>query len=228
LNNDNYGFAKGNNVLYEFASTTNLFSYYLLLNNDTIVTSKFLFKLISTAKTNPNISAVSGRIIDASKPTISSFGGYISYLRGSGYLYSNSNSNNITFLSGCLMLIKASVIKEVGLFDENYFLYLEDVDLCFKFIKHGKVLAVNPDSIILHKESQSTGKKSNLTIYYNFRNRLYFIRKNQKNIILKIVFYFFFISSRLLYLFIRPHLYKIYRKSFLDFYSGKFGEQSII
>lgn len=227
LNDENYGFAKGNNFLYKFASSIYSYDHYLLLNNDTKVTPFFLSKLLVTSYKDSNIAAVSCIITDYFNHNNSTFGGYISFLKGSGYFYTKSTNKRITFLSGCLMLIKASIIEEFGLFDENYFLYLEDVDLSLKYLRNGKKLALNQEVVIYHKESRSTGKRSDLTVYYNVRNRLYFTYKNQKNFFLKISFYLFFISSRFIKLVFQPSLLKIYKKSIKDFYNRNLGKQTI-
>jgi len=227
LNNENFGFAKGNNFLNKFAASKYPYDHYLLLNNDTKVTPFFLTKLLVTSYNDSNIAAVSCIISDYFNHNKSTFGGYISFFKGSGYFYTKAPHKRITFLSGCLMLIKASIIKELGLFDENYFLYLEDVDLSLKFIRNGKKLVVNQETVIFHKESRSTGKRSNLTVYYNVRNRLYFINKNQKNTLFKLLFYLFFISTRLMNLLFQPSLLKIYQKSIRDFYHRNLGKQII-
>jgi GT2 family glycosyltransferase len=226
-NKENFGFAKGNNFLYKFSSSKYNYDHYLLLNNDTIVTPFFLTKLLITSNNDFNIAAVSCKICDYQNPKKVTFGGYISFFKGSGYFYTKPTQKIITFLSGCVMLIKSTALQDVGLFDENYFLYLEDVDLSLKLIRNGKKLAVNNEVVIFHKESRSTGKRSNLTIYYNVRNRLYFVSKNQTNPFGTLLFYLFFLTSRLISLVFHPNLFKIYKKSFSDFYRRNLGKQII-
>lgn len=82
------------------------------------------------------------------------------------------------FASGCCVLIPAAVLKQVGLFDESYFLYWEDADLSMRIRQAGFQLYFCPQSVIWHKNAGSTGGSgSKLQQYYQKRNRLKFALK---------------------------------------------------
>ena len=94
-------------------------------------------------------------------------------------------------MTGCCMLIKRKVFKEVGLLPEEYFMYYEDVDFCAQVQKAGYKLGVCLDSVIYHKESSSSGGAgSAFAIQWNTRNRLIFIKKYKCYWILTKMFFY--------------------------------------
>lgn len=182
----NLGFAGGNNVGIKSSLDQNA-DFILLLNNDTVVEKGFLEPLINKFNAEDQAGIVAPQINYFSQPKrIWSAGGKISKVRGSGFAISNKLDNEIPqtdryvdFVSGCCMLIKAQVFKRVGLFDEKFFLYVEDTDLCFRVKKAGYRIFVTPQSKIFHKVNSSTKNDfSVLPLYYTTRNRLYFSKKN--------------------------------------------------
>lgn len=81
---------------------------------------------------------------------------------------------NVTFATGCAMMISRSVFERIGLFDERYFLYLEDADLSVRAQRAGFRIRYEPRAVIWHKNAQSSGVGSGLQDYYFTRNRLLF------------------------------------------------------
>ncbi len=187
LKNDlNLGFAGGNNIGIKKALESNS-NFILLINNDTIVESNFLSVLLDSFKLNEKLGIIAPQINYYNEPKkVWSAGGKISKIRGSGFAITNKLENELAqtdryveFVSGCCMLIKKEVFQTVGLFDENYFLYLEDTDLCHRVNKAGYKIVVTPKSKIFHKVNKSTQNNySTLPLYYTTRNRLYFAKKN--------------------------------------------------
>ncbi len=183
---ENLGYAGGNNLGIKYL-LENDGDFVLLLNNDTTVDEYFLEKLVRKFGTDNTIGISAPQIYFFNQPSkIWSTGGKISKIRGSGVSYSSKNFNKINkrngsfeFVSGCCMLVKKEVFQKVGFFDENYFLYDEDTDFCFRVKKNGYKICVEPDSKIYHKVKGSTSKLvSTLPLYYETRNRLYFAKKN--------------------------------------------------
>lgn len=184
--NENLGFAGGNNVGIKY-SLEEKADYILLLNNDTTVATNFLEPLVNKFNSSDQVGITAPQINYFKEPDkIWSAGGKISRIRSSGFTKSNikeakfnKEHKSVTFVSGCCMLIKRVVILNVGLFDENYFLYTEDTDLCFRTIKAGYKIYVVSKSKIFHKVNSSTEKNlSLLPLYYTTRNRLYLAKKN--------------------------------------------------
>ncbi|HUQ85043.1 MAG TPA: glycosyltransferase family 2 protein [Candidatus Limnocylindrales bacterium] len=80
----------------------------------------------------------------------------------------------IEFATGCCMLIKKEVFEKVGLFDEKYFLYYEDADLCERVKKAGFDIHYVPKGIVYHDNAGSSGSGSSLHDYFLTRNQMIF------------------------------------------------------
>jgi len=83
---------------------------------------------------------------------------------------------DVAYISGCSILLRTDISE--AYFDEKYFAYCEDIDLCFRLRNKGYRLVYEPGSIVRHKASKSTGGKkyNRTTLYYTTRNKLYFFR----------------------------------------------------
>jgi len=182
---ENLGFAGGNNLGIEKSQG----EFLLFLNNDTELTENFVGTLMSEFIQNPNIGLLSPLILYHEDKTKIQYAGYteMNYLTGRnktiGSLESDNNqfldkSEETGFVHGAAMMCKRIDLESVGLMEENYFLYYEEMDWCEKFRKAGKKIWFTGKAKIYHKESISVGKDSSLKIYFMFRNRMLFIRKN--------------------------------------------------
>lgn len=234
---ENLGFAGGNNVGIQYALEKEA-DYILLLNNDTKVSSDFLEILVRKYQTSEQAGIVAPRInYFEEQKKIWSDGGYISQLRGSGFAYSDkletevdSSDKTVTFVSGCCMLISKEVLQKIGSFDEKYFLYIEDTDLCQRTIKAGYKILVSHQSKIFHKVSSSTKNRNRaLPLYYTTRNRLFFAKKHFKN------FYYLTCTYLILSMIIKStgwlmigsfkNIFSVYN-AFKDFFTGKMGDKN--
>lgn len=177
----NLGFSGGNNLGIKAAEQFNP-QYYLLLNSDTVVTPDFLNILIETAEKNDNVGIVTGKINFFSEPTKIWFGGgKFDFKRGIGshmrYNTTDYGSTgevfDISFATGCLMLIPQKTIAECGMLEESFFLYAEDTEYSCRVLKGGKRILFCEDALIYHKVSSSTSKMSISSQYYVIRNNLY-------------------------------------------------------
>lgn len=183
---ENLGFSGGNNLGIKYALDKQA-DFILLLNNDTTAESDFLGKLLDVFNRNNNLGISAPQINYYDTPEIVwTVGGKISKIRGSGFAYSDKNESEIenkekvvTFASGCCLLIKREVFNKVGLFDEKFFLYVEDTDFCYRTGKAGYKIIVSPNSKIYHKIGRSVSEDlKQLPLYYTTRNRLFFAKKN--------------------------------------------------
>jgi GT2 family glycosyltransferase len=184
-NKNNDGFAKGNNIGMKWAKNKYDPDYYWLINNDTEVDTHALTELIKTVSNNKfDIVGSQIRYWDSSK--IYCLGGGklnlwtgIDSLWGAKIDYHNSYIPNYqSFICGCSLLLSKSILESVSGFDEDYFLYSEDVDLCVRARRKGYELGYSSDSIVFHKSSQTSGYHSPTYIYYFLRNKLIFMKKN--------------------------------------------------
>jgi len=176
----NTGFCKGNNIGMEQAAA-NEAEYFLILNNDTIVTTDFLKPMVGIAQREDNVGMVGGIICYAGKPDLISFAGgtFDAYLEDhqklDGHPVSDIVSGKILdtdLLIGCLMLIPRRVYEQVGGFYEAFFLMSEDWEYSIRVKKAGYRLVIATASCIYHKVGQSLGVLSPLAYYYGTRNRL--------------------------------------------------------
>lgn len=180
---DNYGVAKGNNIGIQYCLDHD-FDYVLLLNNDTEVEEKMLSVLLEAA--SESVITVP-KIYYYSRPNELWFaGGEINWKRGITIHYGDEQEDKgqydeqkqIEYAPTCCMLIHTSVFKKIGLMDEKIFMYYDDVDFCVRLNEKGYKIVYVPTSILWHKvNSTSGGGKSRIAIYYNNRNRFYFMNK---------------------------------------------------
>ncbi len=92
-----------------------------------------------------------------------------------------SKRREIDLATGACMFVSRKVFETIGLFDEKYFLYLEDMDFCHKAKKSGFVIMFEPDALVWHKNAASAGGSGSVVQdYYISRNRLLFATKYAK------------------------------------------------
>ncbi|MFH1359471.1 MAG: glycosyltransferase family 2 protein [Candidatus Omnitrophota bacterium] len=228
---ENLGFAGGNNVGIKMALERGA-EYVLLLNNDTIVTPDFLTQLVQSAQTIQNLGILGTKINHYPDKDIIWFSrGKIDYFRGAFYHINKERKNLVDsdFITGCLMFIPASVLQDVNLFDERYFLNAEDVDLSQRIKKAGYKLVVNQDAVIYHQFSASMGGiHSKRNQYYFHRNRMLFFSKNLFGLKKYLFFCFQFILAIPAWLciqFIQGHFVSIQGAwlGYVDYFKGRFG-----
>jgi hypothetical protein len=188
-NKENLGYAKGNNVGIRYALENNA-DYIWLLNNDTVVEQNALLNMVIEAEGDPLIGIIGSKIyyLNSAKK-IWFAGAMINWSRGiSNHIGMNETDvgqydyvKEIDRVAGCSMLVKREVCNRVGLFDDNFFLYVEEVDWCVRARKAGFKCLFVPSSIVYHRGLASVsliGSCSKVFNYYNTRNFLYLIQKS--------------------------------------------------
>jgi GT2 family glycosyltransferase len=221
ISEKNLGFAGGNNIALKHAKG----DYILLLNNDTEVKPDFLDSLVELMESDKKIAIASSKILYFYEDNTIQYAGASPInpitSRGRHYGYKEIDHGQLdevtetSYPHGACMMIRKSVLEELGLLYEGYFLYYEELDFAERVKRAGYKIYFQPNSSIFHKESISTGKNSPLKTYYMNRNRLLFVRRNSSGITLFLgVIYFFLISlpkNTLKYLFNKEHLSALYR-----------------
>ncbi|HWP83428.1 MAG TPA: glycosyltransferase family 2 protein [Bacteroidota bacterium] len=164
-NSVNVRFAGGNNVGIRHALERGA-EYVLVLNNDTVVDAMVLDELIRTAESDPSIGMVGAKVLYYTDPQRIWFaGGRIHWWSGwiahEGIREMDRRQHDIVkdvdYLTGCCILAKREVIEEIGLFDERFFMYGEDVDWCLRARRAGYRLVFQPKAKVWHKVSVSVG-----------------------------------------------------------------------
>lgn len=188
----NGGYANGMNLGINYA-LKNGADYIVILNNDTIVTENFLNNLMITAYSKEKIGIVSPKVgYIGQEDTLYCGGGNFSKLKCTGVAeyqgksfekYATEN-REINFAEGCCLLVKREVFEKVGLFEEKFFMYFEDVEFSERVTKYFKIMFCS-DAVIYHKSGagKSWVDYSPLYYYYYTRNRMWLFSK--KNILLK-------------------------------------------
>jgi GT2 family glycosyltransferase len=180
----NLGFAGGNNVgLRHLLGSTS--DFVLLLNNDTQVAPDLLERLLDVVTAHGDRTTVGAITLSLERPEAVQFGGaawepatfHFRWLHGNlddpAYTPEMIESD---YIQGSAMLIPVAALREVGLFDERYFLVYEDTDWCYRARAHGYRCCISTRARIWHKESPSFGGKNALYVYFATRNRLLWAR----------------------------------------------------
>lgn len=194
-NTENVGFSRANNQALKCAKG----KYILLLNPDTVVEEDTFTKVIAFMDKTPDAGALGVKMIDGkgnflpeSKrglptpwvafykifglsslfPQSKKFGKYhLSYL--------NKNKiHEVDVLAGAFMLLRKSVLDEVGILDEAFFMYGEDIDLSYRIQKSGLKNYYYPETTIIHYKGESTKKGSLNYVKLFYKAMLIFAKKH--------------------------------------------------
>ena len=231
---ENLGITGGNNAGMAWCRA-NKCDWVLLLNNDTVVQPDFLSNLL--AQTEPNCLLVPKIYFYDNQTLINNHFGGFDYRRGvhTDWFYGKPDSpasgtvQRGTMANTCALLIPKVVVDRVGPMDDQYFIYCDDTDFITRAVRGGSRIKFVPDAILFHRESSSSGgTDSPLSIYYTTRNRLYFMRKHQKNPAVLLFFWGYFTLTRVVVgaRYLRRgqvSQFRAMRNGIVDFLRGKMG-----
>jgi GT2 family glycosyltransferase len=175
-NSANFGFGKGNNPGIRYAIDSGA-EFVWLLNNDTEVMPDTLSLLVNKISESEKHGAAGTEILDFDNKTVLVWGGGMVNLNRfyTCNLHAAHPAVTPDYLTAASVLLRSEALKQTGLFDEIFFMYWEDVDLCFRLKQNGWTLAVADGARILHMEGSSS--ESVFKDYYAFRSVLYFASK---------------------------------------------------
>ncbi len=181
----NLGVAGGLNVGLEAALAEDP-DYILVLNNDIEVDPWMLGEMVKVAERDPTIACVGPKAYYFwDRHRIWSAGGILRFKesitreRGMGQIDRGQydEDGEVDYVNTCAMLIRASVVREVGLCDPNYFLALEDADWCVRMKQRGYRCYYTHRAVLWHMVSQSTGVYKPGRTYHTGRSTAIFVRR---------------------------------------------------
>jgi hypothetical protein len=187
-NKDNPGFAKANNQAIAKARG----KYVLLLNPDTIVLPDSIDKMLKFMDANGGVGAIGPKIFAEDMCTVSScaarkFPSILLVFLGLAklnFLLKHQDINrggDTDSLSGACMMVRKEAIDAVGMLDEDFFMYAEDIDWCYRIKRSGRTVFYLPEAAIVHYGERSAVKKfseienmtENFQAYYKYFNKHY-------------------------------------------------------
>ncbi len=232
---ENLGTAGGNNIGVRYCLDEG-FDRVLILNNDTVLTPDFLSKLVAFA--DERTIAVP-KILYRDDPRLISthagdfdwrFGLFRRTFHGKPDGPATNRPRDLQTASFCCALVPAAAFREVGLLDERFFMYYEETDWLRHALAAGYRLRYDPEAVIYHMESASSGGgwMTPFKHYYATRNRLYLVRKNSTSRLWFALFTLYFLSTRLAYLGRYAmkrdgRMAKALALGVLDYYRGRMG-----
>ena len=194
-NQDNVGFAKANNQAIRISSG----EYVLLLNPDTLVEEDTFEKCIRFMDETPDCGGLGVKMVDGQGRFLPESKRGIPYPKSSFYklfglskLFPKSKkfgayhatyigedeTHEVEVLSGAFMMMRKSVLDKVGLLDEDYFMYGEDIDLSYRILKGGYKNYYFPQTRIIHYKGESTKKGSLNYVYVFYKAMQIFAKKH--------------------------------------------------
>lgn len=196
-NTKNLGFAGGVNTGIKYA-LDNGFEYIALFNNDAISDKNWLQGLVDSIQPK-EIGISTGLLLRENGKTIDSTGDWYS-IWGLPFPRDRNNSTSKAAKSGVVFgatggasLYKSELFKTIGLFDEDFFAYYEDVDISFRAQLAGWSVVYEPKSVAYHKQGATANKISGFATYQTFKNLpLLFIKNVPRRLLFSIGFRFYF------------------------------------
>ena len=186
---ENWAFCKGNNEAIPHARG----KYIVLLNNDVEVTPGWLDPLVTTMDTHSDVAAVQPKLLQyTDRHRFEYAGGSGGFIDRFGYPFTRGrlfftmeedngqydDERDIFWATGAAVMFRKTALDEVGLLDEQFFMHMEEIDLCWRLKRAGYRIRVNPKSIVYHIGGGSLPYGNSKKAYYNFRNSLLMLYKN--------------------------------------------------
>ncbi len=181
---ENKGFAGGVNAGIRLAIKMKA-TYVALLNNDAVADKNWLAELVSYMDNHDRTGIVTSKILDSTGDKLDSTGDYytiwgLPYPRGrnESNIDKYDSSVEIFGASGGASLYRLSMLEEIGLFDEDFFAYYEDVDISFRAQLAGHKVSYVPAAVVYHQIGATSGKLKGFTTYQTMKNLQLLYYKN--------------------------------------------------
>jgi len=193
---DNLGFAGGNNVGLRYALNCRDMDFVWLLNNDTVIAPDCLTNMVNYSQQQNLPNMCGSTILYYNDPSVIQALGGCRYNKWTGLASTSlgrglaadtdidhkTYEEQLSYIAGASWLLPKQYLIDIGLMEESYFLYCEEIDWCVRNNNKYK-LCYAPDAIVYHKEGSSIGSPNDerssslLSDFYIFRNKLRFTRR---------------------------------------------------
>ncbi len=178
----NLGFTGGNNVGIRHC----VGEFVALLNNDTVVRPRWLEALVEAAGADERVGGVASKLLFKHEPGRINSAGLHLYRDGRGGDRGFREADEGQYedeaevfgACGAAVLLRRAMLEDVGLFDERFFLYYEDLDLAWRARLRGWRFRYAPRSVVYHVHCGTSGEASPLFTYFVERNRVFLALKN--------------------------------------------------
>jgi GT2 family glycosyltransferase len=228
----NLGYTGGINYGFKICESLQS-NYILVINNDTIVQNDFLSELISEHEKYKDVFISCPLILaEHDRNVIWYAGGKLQPLLGKAVHFQKGEQKkflkrvtpcNVTFVTGCCYLIRKEMLTDIGYLNENYFMYLDDIEYSARIIKKGFNLRFVPSAVIYHKVEGE--KESAFKLFYSVRNRLLLI-ENISQGLTKFIASTYFIAAitikMFIWKFVNPVFYKTAKVGIQAYYRKEF------
>ena len=181
-NKQNLGFAKANNQGIKIAKG----KYILLLNSDTKIVDNALKRLVDFAKTKQNWGVLGPRLLNKDGSLQPSVGRFFTLpwailwlATGDRFLYSSpAKGVEVDWVMGAAFLVNREAIEKAGLLDENFFMYMEEMEWCWRIKKAGLQIWFYPGVKIYHLARGSSPEGRGRAILWIYQGLIYFYQKH--------------------------------------------------
>jgi len=193
-NKVNLGFATGCNIAFKHSQGR----YFILLNSDTIVLENALGKLVEFMNSHRRVGVTGCRLLNQDgtlQRSASCYPDLLTELFDALYLsklfpqsrlfgryamtyWDFEDTREVDFVGGSCMIVRRDAIEEVGLLDEDYFMYTEEADWCYRFFMHDWKIYYYPKARIIHLGGQSSNRYGNDILVHLYSSRNRFISKH--------------------------------------------------
>lgn len=175
-NRVNSGFTGGNNVGFHYALSSG-YEYIGTLNPDAKADDRWAERLLDVLDSHSDVGIATGLMLDATGDTIDTSGEYYTTwgvpgprMRGAPRRAAPSAEEYVFGSTGGGFITRASLLQDIGMLDEKFFMYYEDVDFCFRAQLAGYKVYYTPRAIAYHKISASTNRVPGLAVKQTFQN----------------------------------------------------------
>lgn len=189
-NKNNYGFSKGNNIGVAEAKG----EYLCILNPDTVVAEDTFIKLLEFAESKQNLGIVGCKLIDGRGSFLPESKRKIPFVKASlkkilgntnDYYTNNIDKNaigKVDILVGAFMFLKKETYNKIEGFDEDYFMYGEDIDISYKALKQGLENYYFGETTVLHYKGESTLRNKDYARRFYGAMQIFYKKHFKKNV----------------------------------------------